>query len=73
MTRYHYFNAMYPQVSKDISDGYSAMSSNVWNAFTRVTGIDRFFKFTPDFNTADQAMPEGQGTDPWYSDQIGIE
>jgi hypothetical protein len=76
MTRYHFFNAMYPRQSADLSEGLSVAPYIVWNAFTRVTGLDRFFRFTPsELNTADQAGPEGQGTDeePFYSDQIGIE
>ena len=62
MTRFHYFNYLYPDVAKQRSLGYQEMSSTIWNAFTRVTGINKFFKFTPsEFDTADQAEAKGQG------------
>lgn len=47
MTRYHYFNSLYPNQAKEIQEGYQAMSSTMWNAFTRVTGLYKFFSFTP--------------------------
>lgn len=74
MTRYHFFSFLYPNQAKQISDGYSIGPTIVWNAFTKATGLNRFFKFTPsEFNTADQAEAKGQGTPEWYSDEITIE
>ena len=62
MTRYHYFNTMYPEVAKEVHQGYQDMSSTMWYSFTKITGLSRFFKFTPDFNTApDQGAPAEQG------------
>ena len=47
MTRYHFFNMSFPDQADQIHKGYSDMSSIVWNAFTKVTRLDRFFAFTP--------------------------
>jgi hypothetical protein len=38
---------MYPEVAKDISQGNQEISSTIWNAFTKVTGLYKFFSFTP--------------------------
>lgn len=47
MTRYHYFNQMYPDQAREIDKGYSDGGSIMWKAFTRVSGLDRLFRFTP--------------------------
>lgn len=47
MTRYHYFNQMYPARAKETSKGYSDGGSLMWKAFTKVSGLDRLFRFTP--------------------------
>lgn len=62
MTRFHYFNYLYPNQAKDIHEGYQAMSTTMWNAFTKATGLSRFFKFTPsEIDTPDQGAAQGQG------------
>lgn len=47
MTRYHYFNYMYPEAAKQIDEGFANTLPIVWNAFTKLTGLNRFFSFTP--------------------------
>ena len=47
MTRYHYFNQMYPDQAREIDKGYSDGGSIMWKAFTKVSGLDRLFRFTP--------------------------
>ena len=47
MTRYHYFNQMYPDQARQIDKGYSDGGSIMWKAFTKVSGLDRLFRFTP--------------------------
>ena len=47
MTRYHYFNQMYPDRAKETSKGYADGGSIMWKAFTKVSGLDRLFRFTP--------------------------
>jgi hypothetical protein len=54
MTRYHFFNALYPIEAKEIDQGYQELSSTIWNAFTRVTGINKLFSFTPKEFKVDQ-------------------
>lgn len=46
MTRYHFFNFMYPTEANKINEGYN----DIAYAFTKVTGINKlmmYFKFTP--------------------------
>jgi len=68
MTRYHFFNFMYPTEANKIHQGYADMTT----AFTKLTGIDKLmvlFKFTP----RDWDRPKDEGTEVWSSDEISIE
>jgi hypothetical protein len=47
MTRYHFFNYLYPDQAKEIDQGYQVISSTIWNAFTKYTYLDKIFSFTP--------------------------
>ena len=38
---------MYPARAKETSKGYSDGGSLMWKAFTKVSGLDRLFRFTP--------------------------
>jgi hypothetical protein len=38
---------MYPDRAKETSKGYSDGGSLMWKAFTKVSGLDRLFRFTP--------------------------
>lgn len=60
MTRYHFFNYMFPDQAKDIDDGYAMMPSTIWNAFTKFTHIDRLFVFTPKEFKKDQDEVSGE-------------
>ncbi len=75
MTRYNYFNVYYPEEAKKISEGYSSIPGIVWNGFTRVTGLNKFFSFTPHEITNNPDKDKIQGTvptPPWYSDEINL-
>lgn len=76
MTRYHYFNVYYPEEARKISEGYASAGSIVWNGFTRVTGLYKFFSFTPVEinNNPDKDMIKGNDQDPYtYPDEITID
>ena len=45
MTRYQYFNMMYPDEAKKIDQGFGEVAPVIWNAFTKYTGIKRLFSF----------------------------
>jgi len=47
MTRYHFFNAMYPMEANKISEGYSTIGKAIWNTFATITMLDKLFVFTP--------------------------
>lgn len=47
MTRYHYFNSMFPEEAKKIDQEYTEMSRIIWNAFARATWLHKYFEFTP--------------------------
>ncbi len=75
MTRYNYFNYMYPDEAKKIDQGFAEAMPAIWNAFTKVTGLNRFFSFTPAEITNNPAKDQAQGTLPkpaWYSDEINL-
>jgi hypothetical protein len=38
---------MYPDQAREIDKGYSDGGSIMWKAFTKVSGLDRLFRFTP--------------------------
>jgi len=61
MTRYHYFNVYYPEQAKKISEGYADAIPTIWNGFTRVTGLYRFFSFTPAEINNNPAKDQGEG------------
>jgi|TARA_B110000459_G_C16493389_1_gene439907 hypothetical protein len=60
MTRYHQFNYLYPDKANDIHQGYQDMSSSIWNAFTKITHIDKLFVFTPKEFKKDQDEVSGE-------------
>ena len=64
MTRYHYFNYMYPEAAKQIDEGFASTIPIIWNGFTKATGLYKFFSFTPDEirnNPAKDQGAEGPG------------
>jgi hypothetical protein len=46
MTRYHQFNARYPEEAKKINDGNQEMGEIIWKAFARATWLHKFFPFS---------------------------
>lgn len=38
---------MYPDQAREIDNGFAQAGPAIWNAFTRVTGLYKFFSFTP--------------------------
>jgi hypothetical protein len=50
MTRYHQFNAQYPEEARKIHQGNEEFGDIIWKAFARATFLHKFFpfSFTPD-------------------------
>jgi hypothetical protein len=46
MTRYHQFNAQYPDEAKKINEGNQEMGEIIWKAFARATWLHKFFPFS---------------------------
>lgn len=69
MTRYHYFNQMYPDQAREIDKGFSDGASIMWNAFTKVSGLDRLFKFTPAFSKWSADVTNDTNNDKASTDQ----
>lgn len=69
MTRYHYFNQMYPDQAREIDKGYSDGGSIMWKAFTRVSGLDRLFRFTPAFSKWSAVVTNDTDSDKRSTDQ----
>ncbi len=63
MTRYHQFNAQYPEEAKKINEGNQEMGEIIWKAFAKATWLHKFFpfSFTPDVitNKIDSDKKEG--------------
>lgn len=46
MTRYHQFNAMYPEEAKKIMESQDELGHIIWKAFARATWLHKFFPFS---------------------------
>jgi hypothetical protein len=58
---------MYPDKAREIDNGFAEAGPAVWQAFTRVTGLYKFFSFTPDEikNNPDKDQPRVDQSKPW--------
>jgi hypothetical protein len=60
---------MYPDRAKETSKGYSDGGSIMWNAFTKVSGLDRLFRFTPAFSKWSAVVTNDTDSDKRSTDQ----